>query len=153
MFKDDAHLVTASRDKSIMAWDLRKERRISAHIQRQGGINAIDISRDQSLVLSVGKERRLQLWDLREPSPVQSFGPIHGAQGEGTTVAAAHGMDLVATGGTDGLVRLWDIRAGRPVSECVGHSGAVNKVAWSPDDRQLASVGSDGALMLWNVYA
>jgi WD40 repeat protein len=34
----------------------------------------------------------------------------------------------------------------------VGHSGTVNKVAWSPDDKQIASVGSDGALLLWNIF-
>ena len=135
-----------------MCWDLRKEKRISSHTQRAGGINAVAVSRDQSLVLTVGKEKRLQLWDLRESAPVQSFGPVHGPTGEGTCVAGAHGRDVVATGGTDGVVRLWDLRMGRAVAECVGHSGVVAKVAWSPDDRQLATVASDGALMLWNVF-
>jgi len=152
IYADDAHVLSASSDRSFMCWDLRRERRISAHTQRAGGINALAISRDQSLVLTVGKERRLQLWDIREAAPVQSFGPVHGAAGEGTTVAAAHARDVVVTGGTDGLVRLWDLRAGKPVADCVGHSGRVAKLAWSPDDRQIASVGADGAVLLWNVF-
>jgi WD40 repeat protein len=152
IYGDDAHVISGSKDKSFACWDLRREKRVSSHSQRAGGINAVALSRDQSLVLTVGKERRLQLWDLREAAAAQSFGPVHGANGEGTTLAAAHGRDLVATGGTDGVVRLWDLRMGRAVGDCVGHSGTVNKVAWSPDDKQIASVGADGALLLWNIF-
>ena len=39
MFNDDAHILTASRDKSFLCWDLRREKRIAAHVQRMGGIN------------------------------------------------------------------------------------------------------------------
>ncbi len=47
LYRDDAHLLTCSQDKSFMCWDLRREARISQHTQRSGGINAIGISRDQ----------------------------------------------------------------------------------------------------------
>ncbi len=79
---------------------------------------------------------------------------MHGVDGHALTVSPAHTRDLVATGGTDGVVRVWDIRStSGALAECVGHSGNVNKVAWAPDDKQIVSVGSDGAIFLWNVYA
>jgi WD40 repeat protein len=36
----DAHVVSASRDRSILTWDLIRERRTTQHLQRVGGINA-----------------------------------------------------------------------------------------------------------------
>jgi len=153
IYKDDAHILSCSSDKSFMCWDLRREARISSHTQRSGGINAIAISRDQSLVITSGLEGKLQLWDLREPAPVLSIAPIHGNDGHALTLAPAHSKDIVVTGGTDGIVKFWDIRStSSPLAECVGHSGNVKKVAWSPDDKQLVSVGQDGAILLWNVY-
>ncbi len=78
---------------------------------------------------------------------------MHGAEGAALTLAPANTRDVVATGGTDGIVRLWDVRSsGHCLAECVGHSGDVKKVVWAPDDKQLVSVGADGAILLWNVY-
>lgn len=64
LFDDDVHAVTCSRDKSFLCWDLRREKRISSHTQRMGGINAVCLSRDQSLVLTAGQEKRITyvLW-------------------------------------------------------------------------------------------
>lgn len=110
-----------------MCWDLRKERRISAHTQRAGGLHAVAITPDQSLVITSGGERKIQLWDLREPSAVSTIYPVHGLEGEATALAPSHGLngrnDLIASGGTDAVVRFWDIRMGRMLAECVGHSG------------------------------
>ena len=153
IYRDDAHVVSASRDRSFMCWDLRKERRVSAHTQRVGGINDLCLSRDQSLVLTVGQERKLQLWDLRESAPVQSVSPVAGPTGEALTVAAAHSKDVVVTGGSDGIVRFWDLRnPGRSLAECVGHSGPVLKAVWSADDHQVVSCGGDGSVLLWNFF-
>ena len=32
------------------------------------------------------------------------------------------------------------------------HAASVSAVAWSPDQRQLVSVGLDGAICVWNFY-
>ena len=155
IYRDDAHVVSASRDRSFMCWDLRKERRVSSHTQRVGGIHDLCLSRDQSLILTVGQERKLQLWDLREAQPVQSISPVAGpaGAGEATCVAAAHAKDVVVTGGSDGVVRFWDLRqSGRSRAECVGHSGPVRKAHWAGDDHQVVSCGGDGSVMLWNAY-
>ena len=48
---------------------------------------------------------------------------------------------------------MWDYATGKKIMDGVGHSGAVRSVAFSPDDRQLISVGEDGCIFVWNVYA
>ena len=56
---------------------------------------------------------------------------------------------LVATAAGD--VRLWDVASGRPVgSPLVGHDRVVNRLAFSPDGRTLASSTLDDVI-LWDV--
>ena len=60
---------------------------------------------------------------------------------------------FLATSGSDQIVRLFDYATGQLLQKGVGHSGVISKVAFSPDDRQLVSVGSDGCVFVWNLYA
>ena len=48
LFKDDIHAISCSKDRSFLCWDLQKERRVSAHTQRMGGINSIALNKGKS---------------------------------------------------------------------------------------------------------
>lgn len=76
--------------------------------------------------------------------------PAH--DGEATCIVISHNGKLFATGGTDDMVKLWDMATGRLLADGVAHSSHVLDVQFSPDDRQLVSVGADGNTMVWNVY-
>ncbi|KAF1322661.1 Wd repeat-containing protein 16, partial [Globisporangium splendens] len=150
LYGDDMHVLSCNRDRSILCWDLRNERRISSHVQRMGGINTVALSNNQKLVLSAGQEKRISYWDLRIESPVHI---IHKAYDEeATCIAVVHTLDIFATGSSDRLVKIWDFTSGELLLDGVGHSGNVRSVAFSPDDRQLVSVGDDGSILVWNVY-
>jgi len=70
LMNDDVHLMTVSRDKSMLTWDLKLDKRVAAHSQRIGGINAIGLGWDSSIVVTAGQERSLSLWDLRQAAPI-----------------------------------------------------------------------------------
>ncbi|KAG3120702.1 hypothetical protein PI124_g1432 [Phytophthora idaei] len=150
LYRDDLHVISCSRDRSLLCWDLRNERRISSHIQRMGGINTVALSADQRLVLSAGQEKRISYWDLRIDTPVTVIQKAHDE--EATCIAVAHNLEMFATGGNDRLVKLWDFNTNQLIMDGVGHSGNVRGVAFSPDDRQLVSVGDDGCVFVWNLY-
>lgn len=76
---DDQHVVSASRDRSVITWDLIRERRVSSHQQRVGGINAAVVCQapDVIQVVSVGQDRSLTFWDLKEAQPLQVVPGAH----------------------------------------------------------------------------
>lgn len=67
IFSDDVHLLSCSRDKSILCWDLKNQKRISNQTLRMGGINGFSVSPiDSNKFLSVGQDRKITFWDIRK---------------------------------------------------------------------------------------
>lgn len=149
IFDDDAHAVTGSKDRLILCWDLRMEKRVASLRQRMGGVNDMALYLDQMQVVSVGQERRLTFWDLRDTEPTHAIQ----LSAEATALALSRDGKLLATGGKDQMIRLWSFEGGRFIQDGMGHSGTISRIVFSPDDRQMVSVGEDGCILIWNVYA
>ena len=65
---------------------------------------------------------------------------------------------MVATGGASGLLRLWSLQMQPSImlhrsQEARGHSNSIISLAFSLDDKQIVSVGEDGGIFVWSVYA
>ncbi len=155
LWHDDLHLLSASRDKALLLWDLKTEKRVSAHIQRMGGINSFDLVPDSQLVISTGQDRKVTLWDLRQGNAAKVVDTNDNPKrpDECHSIAISKDGKMFATGGSEQIVRLWDIGTMKAIEEGGGHSGTINSVAFSYDDKQLISGGRDGSIFLWNIYA
>ncbi len=51
-----------------------------------------------------------------------------------------------------GMVSIFHANGSRLLASLRGHAGSVRDVAFSPDDKQLVSCGSDGAVLIYNVF-
>ena len=81
--------------------------------------------------------RRKEVWRLPEKV-------VHDIQ------VSANGRWLAAgTGNREAII--WDLATGAELHRVVGHSASVRSVAFSPDNRTLATGGSDGRITLWHV--
>ncbi|GMH95472.1 hypothetical protein TrST_g9575 [Triparma strigata] len=152
LYEDNFHAISCSRDRSFLCWDLRSERKITSHQQRMGGINSVALSKDQTVVLTVGQERRVTSWDLRDQNPTNVRDLSPNLDDEAMTIALSHDGTLFATAGTSMLIKLWDLATLELLAVGEGHSGLVNDLKFSPDDRQIVSVGDDGNVFVWNCY-
>jgi len=64
--------------------------------------------------------------------------------------AFSHDGSLLAIGKSNGMVGIWDLAAGEPIKHFLHDlcGGPVTAVAFSPDDRLLATAGRDGHLKI-----
>ncbi len=150
LFEDDTVVVSGSRDRCLLRWDLRSEKRVFCHMQRMGGINSCVLSHDERYTLSLGQERRVTYWDNTVADAVHSVF-LDGEADEGRSIAMSHDGKLFATGGTACVVRLWDYDSAKMLSIGVGHSSTITSIAFSPDDKQIVSVGEDGGVYIWSL--
>lgn len=149
---DDVHIVSASRDRSIITWDLIRERRVAQHKQRVGSINAFELSRadgpNSTRMVSVGQDRSLSFWDLMQDKALQV---VPGAHAQECTCASLSPHGVLATGSKDQSVKLWDFETGKLLAAEHAHCESVRAVAFSLDGKTLVSGGDDGIVMVWRV--
>ena len=58
----------------------------------------------------------------------------------------------VALGSDDGEVWFFQLPGFDLIGMSNGHSTRINNLNWSPDDKQLISVGADNSICIWNFY-
>jgi WD40 repeat protein len=86
------------------------------------------------------------MWDCsgagpegREPAMLPHDAPICAVQFQ-------HAYGILATASADGTVRLWSPDRAKPLRATVKMPAPATKLAWSPDDRQLAIGSEKGAV-------
>lgn len=120
-----------------------------------GGVNCFSIApNDNNKFLSVGQERKITYWDLRKTQPelMLESSPYKGESDELLSISISNSNKYFVTGGMLGVVRVFEFDSGKFVSECRAHSNVITNVKFSPDDKQIVSVGRDGLIAVWNSF-
>ncbi|KAG6507501.1 hypothetical protein ZIOFF_032850 [Zingiber officinale] len=114
-------IVSSSRDKSVLVWQLTKDAPAAA-VDGSGGGSSYGVPR-----------RRLT-------------GHSHFVQ---DVVLSSDGQ-FALSGSWDGDLRLWDLSTGVTTRRFTGHTKDVLSVAFSVDNRQIVSASRDRTIKLWN---
>ncbi|XP_074575555.1 small ribosomal subunit protein RACK1-like [Curcuma longa] len=114
-------LVSSSRDKSVLVWQLTKDA-AAAVVDGSGGGSSYGVPR-----------RRLT-------------GHSHFVE---DVVLSSDGQ-FALSGSWDGDLRLWDLSTGLTTRRFTGHTKDVLSVAFSVDNRQIVSASRDRTIKLWN---
>jgi len=149
---DDALVHTCSKDKSILTFDLRSEKRANCHMLREGSFVHMVQRKDHEweLITSHGAGVMLQ-WDCDVADAVKEWEDPR--RSHCNFMAISPSGKFLATACEDFTVKVWEVASDTVVSVCLGHSAEVKCVKWSPDERQFVSVSSDCAICVWNFYA
>jgi WD40 repeat protein len=156
---DGQWLATASTDRTARLWDAKHlQTAVVVLAGHQGAINALAISADSRWLATGSEDHTTRLWDLKAPDP--SVGPVVLA---GHTEPVTHvafsrtGRWLATASKEDHTVWLWDMTDPVHGGHRMTHKGpvnedAINAMAFSPDERQLA-VTFGYLVQLWDLTA
>ncbi len=144
---DGKTLITASTDQTLRYWDvaLQKEKyryRFPRHMTVVFGA----FSTDRSWLAYGGEDSGIEIWDVNKKLD------LHASLGIGWTNSASFSHDgkLMAVTNAKSIV-LIDLINKKLFGTLVGHTANPMCVAFSADDKTLASGGLDQTVKLWNV--
>lgn len=149
-------LLTASRDKSIIVWNLtREEEKYGVPQKRLTGhshyVQDVSISSDGQFALSGSWDSTLRLWDLNTGATTRRF-IDHGKD----VLAVAFSADnrQIVSGSRDKSIKLWNTlgQCKYTISED-GHKEWVSCVRFSPNLNTplIVSAGWDKMVKVWNL--
>lgn len=136
-------------DRELICYDMKLQKRQNTQKINNGVISGIAQKADKEYeVISVGINCDLCVWDFYQTAPVKQI-PL----GERMMcIKISHNGKYFAIGSCSGEVWLFKLPEYEFICKSQGHSREINKLQWSPDDKQIVSVSTDGSLCIWNVY-
>jgi hypothetical protein len=149
---DGRRALSGSEDGTVRLWDVptgQSLRIFRGHVPR---VVAVAISADGKRGLSADEGTLVRLWNLETGEVVNRFDSPNGVaalalSADGKRVLC--GCASVAM--KDPSVLLWDADTGQRIASFRGHSDTVLSVAFSPEERFLASGGADKRVFRWQI--
>lgn len=138
-------------DCSVLSFDCKAARRIICHIVNNGLMTNMTQRKDsETELITCDSMGRLLHWDIDYRDPVLMVQDPSRATIKCCEVSPSG--RFLAYVGEDQLLKVLDLQQQQIISVGQSHSGTVNSVAWTPDERQLISGGEDCCLAIWNFY-
>ncbi|KAF8629286.1 hypothetical protein AX15_003533 [Amanita polypyramis BW_CC] len=135
--------------RNIILWNC-SDGQVSA-IFRHQGVRQLAFNPQGTRLSSVSSDGTCRLWDITRLGDTDDDSVVH----SGWVIARAFSGDgsWLATGGdhNDQTVHLWDSALGRHSRPLKGHEWGIYSLAFSPDNRFLASGSGDRTVRIWDV--
>ena len=140
-------------DDEIMIWDTETGQKTGDLAGHEGGTFWIKPSHDNTLFTSVGKDRCLKLWDLRNKDPLSSIDMSMFGDPNSIDINPEF-LDInvinAAVSHECGKISYWDLNTGKPLNSTEPHTEAVKDLSFSCDGKYLSTVSFDKTLKMLN---
>jgi len=149
------HIIhSASDDKMLVTYDLKQNRPVIQHVTQNSNITDISQRKDRDHeVVASNLDGRILFWDVDFADPI---GCLQVPGGEicprFLTVDISPTGRYIACGAEDTVIYIFDLSSCELMQMLEGHSKAVVRLSWSPDQKQIVSVGKDGCVCIWNFF-
>ena len=142
-------LASVSDDRTIKLWNVQSQQNIAT---LKEGTRFITIAfSPNGQLLATGGWKHVKLWNVQTRKIIATLQHDLFVQ----AVTFSHNGRFLAVGdGSEegpGTVKVWNIQRQQIIATLNGDPKDIKTVAFSPDDRYLASSGWDGQLKIWNV--
>ena len=152
-FPDGSKIANGNLEGEIHVWDALNGQHITSFPEHTYDVVSITFSRDGDILASGGSYRVIRLWDTTTGQQLRTINEhrISIYDGGPMQVVFNHdGSKLASAGGPDKTARLWDPATGQELKIFGGHTMGVTAVAFSMDDRTLATGDYSGEIRLWD---
>ncbi len=148
---DDQILLTASHDGTARIWNVAERRVLRVLEHGEAGaparaVRAAIFSPNGQHVLTAGDDGKLRIWDAANG---QAISTIEVGSPVLCATYSADGTQILA-GSDNGRAMIFDAASGQPLVRYLGHTAAINSVAFSPDGRRALTGSSDRTAKLWD---
>lgn len=144
---------TGGQDAVIKIWSIPDGNQIGElKGHTLGPIQSLELSPDESLLLSAAEDGTVRIWDVRTRSEKMVF-----REHSGWVAVARFSPDgkKVASAGEDRVIHIWDVASGEVLQTLKGHTDTVRAVAFQPDSEPfylLVSSSHDRTVRVWNIF-
>jgi RNA polymerase sigma factor (sigma-70 family) len=145
--------------RPLCLWDAATGRELH-QLAAEQPVPAAAFSPDGKTLAAAEGKRGIVLWDVRTGKELrhftdQGYGRAVAYAPDGRTVAAAYSRGnprVVARSVVyDSVIQVREVMTGRLVVELKPRGEMIQSLAYAPDGKTLASKGSDGAIVLWDL--